>query len=155
MEDVKRILVVSRLTSDCEKAVHYGVSIAKKYGAELTVIYVINDPLLGGGWNLPIPAIEEAYRESREEAKKALDRIIGLERERGMKITEHIRNGEPSREVFRAVEEGKIDLIIMASHEEGRLEHFLFGRTNERIVRRMPCSVLLVKKEPEPGESSD
>jgi nucleotide-binding universal stress UspA family protein len=149
MDDVKRILVVSRLTRECEKAVHYGVSLSKKYGAELNIIYVIHDPLLGGGWNLPIPAIEEAYRESREEAKKALDRIIGLEREKGMTITELIRDGEPSREVFKAVEEKKIDLIIMVSHEEGRLEHFLFGRTNERIFRKMPCSILLVKKEPE------
>ncbi len=28
------------------------------------------------------------------------------------------------------------------------MEHFLFGRSNEEIVRRMPCSILLVKKEP-------
>jgi len=155
MEDVKRILVVSRLTGEDEKALHYGVSLSKKYGAELNIVHVIHDPLLGGGWNLPIPAIEEAYKESREEAKKALDRIIGLEREKGMTITELIMDGEPSREVFKVVEEKKIDLIIMVSHEEGRLEHFLFGRTNERIVRRLPCSVLLVKKEPEAVGSLD
>ncbi|MEJ2695504.1 MAG: universal stress protein [Candidatus Sulfobium sp.] len=152
MDDVKQILVVSRLTTEDEKAVHYGVSLCKKYGAELNIIHVINDPLLGGGWNLPIPAIEEAYRESREEARKALDRITGLEREKGMTINELIRDGEPSREVFKAVEEMKIDLIVMVSHEEGRLEHFLFGRTNERIIRRMPCSVFLVKKEPEAAD---
>lgn len=155
MDDVKRILVVSRLTRECEKALHYGVSLSRKYGAELNIIYVIHDPLLGGGWNLPIPAIEEAYKESREEAKKALDRIIGLERERGMTINELIRDGEPAREVFRTVEEKNIDLIIMVSHEEGRLEHFLFGRSNEKIIRKMPCSLLLVKKEPEPVESLD
>lgn len=155
MDDVKRILVVSRLTRECAKAVHYGVSLSKKYGAELSIVHVIHDPLLGGGWNLPIPAIEEAYKESREDAKKALDRIIGLEREKGMTITELIRDGEPSRAVLDLVEEKKIDLIVMVSHEEGRLEHFLFGRSNERIVRRLPCSVLLVKKEPEPVESFD
>jgi nucleotide-binding universal stress UspA family protein len=155
MEDVKKILVVSRLTRECEKALHYGVSLSRKYDAELNIIYVIHDPLLGGGWNLPIPAIEEAYRESREEAKKALDRIIGLEREKGMTINELIRDGEPSREIFKAVEEKNIDLIIMVSHEEGRLEHFLFGRTNERIIRKMPCSLLLVKKEPEAVDNLD
>jgi len=30
MEDVKRILVVSRDTKDCKKAVHYGVSLARE-----------------------------------------------------------------------------------------------------------------------------
>jgi universal stress protein A len=155
MDDVKRILVVSRLTKECAKAVHYGVSLSKKYAADLSIVHVIHDPLLGGGWNLPIPAIEEAFKESRDEAKKALDRIIGLEREKGMTITELIRDGEPSRAVLDLVEEKKIDLIVMVSHEEGRLEHFLFGRSNERIVRRLPCSILLVKKEPEPVESFD
>jgi nucleotide-binding universal stress UspA family protein len=36
----------------------------------------------------------------------------------------------------------------MLAHEEGRLEHFLFGRSNEEILRALPCSILLVKKEP-------
>jgi len=31
------------------------------------------------------------------------------------------------------------------------LEHFLFGRSNEELIRRMPCSLLLVKKEPGPA----
>ena len=38
----------------------------------------------------------------------------------------------------------------MLSHEEGHLEHFLFGRSNHELVRKMPCSILLVKKEPGP-----
>jgi hypothetical protein len=29
------------------------------------------------------------------------------------------------------------------------VEHFLFGRSNEELVRKMPCSIMLVKKEPE------
>ena len=44
MEDVKRILVISRMTKYCKKAVHYGVSLAKKYEAELYVIHVIHNP---------------------------------------------------------------------------------------------------------------
>jgi nucleotide-binding universal stress UspA family protein len=40
--------------------------------------------------------------------------------------------------------------MVMLAHEEGRLEHFLFGRTNDELLRRMPCSILLVKSEPAP-----
>ena len=29
------------------------------------------------------------------------------------------------------------------------LEHLLFGRSNDELVRRMPCSIMLVKKEAE------
>jgi nucleotide-binding universal stress UspA family protein len=59
------------------------------------------------------------------------------------------REGDPTVELFKAVKEEGIDLLIMLAHEEGHLEHFLFGRSNEEIIRKMPCSVLLVKKEPE------
>jgi ribonuclease P protein component len=41
MEDVKRILVLSSMTKSSRKAIHYGVSLSKKYvnsGANRTVI---------------------------------------------------------------------------------------------------------------------
>ena len=34
------------------------------------------------------------------------------------------------------------------NNEEGHLEYFLFGCSNKDIIRKMPCSILLVKKEP-------
>jgi len=48
MEDFKRILVISRSKKDCRKAVHYGVSLAKKYRAELYVMHVVHDPFIFG-----------------------------------------------------------------------------------------------------------
>jgi hypothetical protein len=37
--------------------------------------------------------------------------------------------------------------MIIPAHEEGRLEHLLFSRDNERLIRAMPCSILFVKHE--------
>lgn len=150
MEDIKRILVVSRSTKYCQKAVHYGVSLSQKYGAELYIIHVIHEPLIFGGWNLPIPSLEEEYRKMLKEAKVELNAIIQKEKKKGVKIKEMIKEGKPSEVILNAVKEENIDLIIMLSHEEGRLEHFLFGRSNEKIIREMPCSILLVEEEPEP-----
>lgn len=36
----------------------------------------------------------------------------------------------------------------MLAHEEGRLEDLFFNRSNDELVRKMPCSIMLVKKEP-------
>ncbi|WP_298273244.1 universal stress protein [Geobacter sp.] len=150
MEDFKRILVVSRMTTNCQEAVHCGVSLARKYGAELSIIHVIHNPFGLEGWNLPTVSLEKEYQEMMRQAKEDLDRILRKERSEGLAVTELIKKGEPTREILKAVEELKIDLLVMLAHEEWRLEHFLFGRSNEEIVRKMPCSVLLVKKEPEP-----
>jgi len=36
----------------------------------------------------------------------------------------------------------------MLAHEEGRLEHYLFGRAIEELTRKMPCSIFLVNYNP-------
>ncbi|GLI38795.1 universal stress protein [Geobacter hydrogenophilus] len=150
MEDFRRILVVSRMTTYCQEAVHCGVSLARKFGAELFIIHAIHNPFGLEGWNLPIVSLEKEYEKITRQAKEDLDRILAKERSNGLPVTELIRKGEPTKEILKAVEELNIDLLIMLSHEEWRIEHFLFGRSNEEIVRKMPCSVLLVKKEPQP-----
>jgi len=145
MEDIKRILVVSGMTRDCRKAVHYGISLCEKYGAELYVVHVVYEPLIFGGWNLPMPSLEEEYKRTLKQAKKELDAMIDLEKKKGVTIKELIKEGKPAEEILMTVKEENIGLIIMLGHEEGHLEHFLFGRSNEEILRKMPCSILIVK----------
>ncbi len=151
MEDVKRILVVSRDTQYCRKAVQYGVSLATRYGAKLYVLHVIHNPFSLQGWNLPIPSLEQEYMQLLRDTREELAGIIEAERRKGLTVTQLVKEGDPQEEIFRTVQDEKIDLIIMLAHEEGHLEHFLFGRSNEEIIRKMPCSILLVKKEPEPA----
>ena len=153
MEDIDQILVVSRMTKYCQKAVHYGISLAKKYGAALTVVHVIHDPFGIQGWNLPLPNLEKDFQNLMKKSRQQLDEIIAVENKGGMHIEVLLREGEPIEEILNVIKKKKINLLIMLAHEEGRLEHFLFGRSNEELVRRMPCSILLVKKEPGPAVS--
>ena len=79
-DDIKRILVVSRMTKYCQKAFHYGASLARKYGAELYVIHVIHNPFGYEGWNLPIYSLKEDYKRLQKESKKELDAIASSEK---------------------------------------------------------------------------
>lgn len=154
MDGIERILVVTRSTKYCRKAVHYGILLAKKHEAQLYVIHAIYNPFGLEGWNVPLPShtvLAEEYKSMQQEAKADLDKMINAERAGGMPIEVIISTEEPSnKKVFRVVQEKKIDLLIMRAHMEWRLEHFLFGRSNEEIIRKMPCSIMLVKDEPKP-----
>jgi universal stress protein A len=150
MDDINRILVVSRMTSECRKAIHYGISLAQTFKAELFVMHIVHDPLIFGAWNLPKASLEDEYKTALKVTKKELDVIIDAEKQKGVDIKEIIKEGDPTEVILSTLQQEKIDLIIMLAHEEGRLEHFLFGRVNEEIIRKLPCSVLLLKKEPEP-----
>ena len=150
MDDVKHILVLSRSAEDCCKAFQYGVSLARKYDAELFVLHVLHDPFNMEGWNLPLPdvgALKEEQQKMREDTRKELNQIISSEKTGGMEIKEFVKEGAPVDEVMKIVEKEKIDLIVMPAHAEGRLEHLLFSRDNERLMRTMPCSILFVKHE--------
>jgi universal stress protein A len=153
MHEVKRILVVCRMPEYCREAVHHGVSLSQKFGAELSVMYVFHDLFIRGDWNLPLQlgVMEDEYKKAMDEAKTKLDAILREERKKGTEVKEIVREGKPSEEILKVVKEEKIDLLIMIGHEESRLEHFLFGRDNEELLRKMPCSILMVKKEPGPA----
>ena len=151
MHDVKRILVVSRSTRYSSKGVHYGTSLARALGAELFLLHLFDDVFRLEHWQIPIPslnAFEEEYRARQERVKAEIDDIIRDEHAKGLPIQVLIRDGDPVREILQVVEENKIDLLIIIAYSEGRLEHFLFGRTNEELLRTLPCSVLFVKKKP-------
>jgi len=132
------------------KAIHYGASLAKKYGAQLTVIHVIHDPFGIEGWNLPVPNLEKDYQNLLKRTRKELDTIIEKELAGGIAIDVMLKEGDPTKEILEAVKEKKIDLLVMLAHEEGHLEHFLFGRSNHELILKMPCSILFIKKEPQP-----
>ncbi len=153
MKSFRRILVISRLIPHSRKAINLGVSIAHRYDAELYVLHLVSNPVGIMLLNAPGQFPEEEYKKynnSLQEAKELLNTIIEQEKQKGYPITELVSDRDPIEETERVVIEEKIDLIIMSAHEEGRIEHALFGGENDTIVRRMPCSILLVKNEPGP-----
>ena len=146
MEDIRKILAVNWMTQYCKRTVHYAVSLAAKYGTELSVIHVI-DTLWLQGWNVPMMSQAEGRSKDIERIKAELDNIIGGETKEGVRIKKIIKEGDPVEEILKFIGEEKIDLVIMRAHEEGRIERLLVGNSNDAIIRKMPCSVFLVKNE--------
>jgi universal stress protein A len=151
MEDFKNILVVVKSTRSCRKALHYGISLAKSYGARLHVMNLMHDPFGLEHWQLALPslkAIQEEYKDMRVKVKEDLDAMIAAEQAKGLEIQVSIAKGAPEKEILRAVKNQKIDLLIIVAHEEGYLEQKLFGHLNEEIHRKLPCTIMFVKQEP-------
>jgi nucleotide-binding universal stress UspA family protein len=145
MEKFRNILVVSRSTSKCAAVLETGIALARKFDARLHLLHIIHDPFSLEGWNLPIPSLEEEYRKMVADARRKLDAMVAEEKAKGLKVTERVENGDPAAEIEKVVEKENVDLILMLAHKEGHLEHFLFGRTNDTIIRRLPATLMLVK----------
>lgn len=147
MTGYKRILVVSRMIQSSQKAIQVGVSLAQHYGAELYVIHSVYNPFGLRGWSVGTLSLEKEYERILEDAREGLSALVEAEKTKGMSIKELVRTGEPTQEILKTIEEEKIDLLVMRAHKEGLLEDLFFERSNDELVRKMPCSIMLVKKE--------
>jgi nucleotide-binding universal stress UspA family protein len=139
------------------KAFHFGVSLARQYDAKLHVLHLVTDPVdmmvLNSSGLFP-EVMYTNYFDNQQDAKERLDMVIKKETDEGFPINELVSDNDSVEEILKVVSDEKIDLIVMLAHEEGRLEHALFGGENDAIVRRMPCSILLLKEELEPGNAT-
>jgi nucleotide-binding universal stress UspA family protein len=149
MENFTNILVIIRMIPSSRKAVRVGISLARKFDAKLLVLHLVSNPVDLMAVNAPGLFSDEQYKnylDSCQEAKEQLDKVIKQEVRDGFPIKELISDRNPVEEVVKVAKKEKIDLILLSAHEEGRLEHALFGGENDAVLRKMPCSILLVKK---------
>lgn len=152
MDIVNTILVLNRQHTDCIKAFHCGVSLAKKFEADLLIVHLPSTPTVLGVVDVPwvIPeGLNQVSIQSEQDELEIMKKLIKTENLRGVRIKEIVCNSDSFKSIAKIVNEEDIDLIIMPSNKEGLIEHALFGGENSELIRKMPCSILLVKNESE------
>ena len=50
-------------------------------------------------------------------------------------------------EIVRYGKEQNIDLMVLGTHGRGAIAHMLLGSVAEKVVRKAPCPVLVVRDE--------
>jgi len=77
------------------------------------------------------------------ELKQALDRLAPAEP--GLKMQHLLREGDAASVIEQIVREHHCDLVVLGSHGRTGLEHLFRGSVAEKVIRRCPCPVLVVK----------
>ncbi len=147
MENIKKILAVSWITQYCQATVRAAITVASRFDAELSVIHVVDTQLLQG-WNLPFKFHEAEHQKELERIRAELNTIINREKKESMKVKTIVKKGNPVEEILKYVEKEKVDLVVLRAHEKSRLERFMVGSSNDEIILKMPCAILLLKNEP-------
>jgi nucleotide-binding universal stress UspA family protein len=142
---LRKLLVPTDFSESARHALTYGVSFAREYGAELTLLHVVENLTVGYASDLfPVP-MAEVFQEISGYAKAELAKLAEVAREKKVGVVENVVQGKPSAEIIRFAQEQKIDMIVLGTHGKGMLDQALFGSTTERVVRRSPCPVLTVR----------
>jgi len=140
----KSILTTIDLTADAswQTALPKAVELARFYKAELHVVYVL--PVLG------TPLVAEFFppdfhSKSIAKAKAELEALTAAHIPTDVPVKLHLRHGEVHKEVLALIDECGADLVVMASHAPDRVGEFLVGSQADRVVRRSPVSVFVVR----------
>ena len=92
-------------------------------------------------------AFAHIEKEMRERGKKELERLVKEHVAGQVASRAKIRTGKPFLEIIGMAKEEDVDLIIIATHGHTGVEHIIFGSTAEKVVRKAPCPVLVVRSE--------
>jgi universal stress protein A len=128
-----------------DSAMEYAAEMAQRFGADLTILHVVHDPLDVTCSHIPHPPLEQLREEMIREAEHALQRrarrtLRVLPRAKTMVVA-----GPPYRQIIRYAEEHHVDLIVVGTQGLSGLERLVMGSTAERVVRTAPCPVVSIR----------
>jgi nucleotide-binding universal stress UspA family protein len=139
---LRKVLMPIDFSMHSKNALEYAVSIAKQFGAELYLLYVVEPTVYPhdfGFGPIGMPALEnELQNKGKRELQKLIDaKVAGVVNAKAV-----VKIGKPYQEIIDFAAKEKIDLIVIATRGHTEMEHILFGGTAEKVVRRAPCPVL-------------
>ena len=151
MSEFKNVLIVVSSPTYSRRALRKGVALALAMNAQVEVLVLMHDTLFGlENWQLALPSLKDIYAEEtriRIKTERLVSSLILQECGESAPVPVTLVDGPPLKEVLRCIKEHGTELVILPAHPEGGLEQRLFGKLNEEIHRKLPCSVLYIKQE--------
>lgn len=144
MLEIKRILFPIDFTENSSKVLPYLLSIAEKYDATIYLLHVVEDFCEWGGFYVPHLPIASYHTEALKGAEKMLDTVCDERLQGCVSFQRVLVCGDPVVEILKAIEEKKIDLLVMGTHGRKGLEHVFFGSVAENVVKKSPAPVLII-----------
>ena len=144
---LKKIICPVDFSTSSELALVQAVAMAEQTGAKLLLITVVQPmPAAMFSDGMLFTELRTMPDLSTEAAQEQLDKI----REKYCaaildRTSTQVSVGLPFVEIVRYAREVEPDLIVMGSHGLTGIEHLLIGSVAERVVRKAPCSVLVVR----------
>lgn len=145
MPNLQRLLVATDYSPAADKALNLACSIANRFGSELHLLHVIDEPL-------PLGLPEGMWIDPR----KILPALIGngktvladhtnkLNLEANIQVIREVVVGNPCEEIQKYAIDRGIGLIVVGTHGHRGISRMLVGSVAERTVRMATCPVMTV-----------
>jgi nucleotide-binding universal stress UspA family protein len=144
---LRQVLLATDLTPVSDAATEEAIRVAERDSAELLVLSVIEPARLrlpnGGGFGMRVD-------QERGRRERAVGRIVWAARDKGIRATFLIWEGDPAESIIAAAAAESADVIILGSHGRGRLGRMLLGSVSSQVAGTSSVPVLVVSASGRP-----
>jgi len=143
---MKKILVPVDFSKCSEKALHMAAQIAKKNGAEIILLHLIDLPSGEVGFVKDGTPTGPAAILLLEDTRKKFEKLLNKKYLEGINVQDFLDFNKPVEGIAEYAEKENADLIVMGSHGIGKTAGFFVGSNTEKVVRSSKVPVFVVKK---------
>ena len=150
---MKKILIPTDFSKTALTAAEVAAGIAKKAGAELLLLHVIEE---GSKGSFAVTG-EVQYSNMEEKlfmlkliqrAKQQMEKLAADPIFNGVIVKPELRIGSPFHGMRTIIAEQKVDLVVMGTTGVSGTVEMIIGSNTEKVVRHAKCPVLTVQKKP-------
>jgi nucleotide-binding universal stress UspA family protein len=141
----RRILCPIDFSEPCLKALAYAIDIARRSGARLTLLHIVEwFPEEDARIDLPL-VVPEYHLDLTEDARERMRRAVPPEALEGCDHEELVATGRPYRAILRVCRERQADLVVLGIHGRRAIDRVLAGATVCHVIREAGCPILAVR----------
>jgi nucleotide-binding universal stress UspA family protein len=147
--EYKRILWPTDFSENANAALPHVMSLSEKYAATVLALHVAEIPehfALHKDFTAGKGA-EDIYARVGKEIQDKLEAFCKEHLAECAEIETRVSMGAPEDVILKAVEEGGVDLVVMATHGYGGFKRWIYGGVAQRVAFNSKVPVLLVRAE--------
>lgn len=144
---LKKILFADDLSKRALRVLEVALDLARRYGAELTILNVREDFLSKAEMVMLRVDLSDFQDDMKKKAlavkEEVSDDVVAL---KGQDVNYQLllREGKPAEVIIDVARELEADLIVVGTHGASSLQYALFGSTSQGVIRHAGRSVLAV-----------
>ncbi|MDX1438821.1 MAG: universal stress protein [Rubricoccaceae bacterium] len=145
---IRRILAPTDFSPNARLATRHAAALAETYGAELTLLHVVNAAGLPVASVPPLGSIELSAESIMARSNEILLREAQALRDEfglGTDVHSFVRIGHPALDILDFMDENDSDLVVIGTHGRSGIRRLLMGSVAEQVVRNASCPVFTVK----------
>ena len=145
MISIKLVLIPTDFSEYSKAALPYAVDISRKYGAKLVILHIFDEELLSPIFFETGKTAKEYFERLQNRFEAAVEDFLSGVNTDGIELEAELGNGTPFVEIIRFAKENGADIIVMGTHGRTGIAHTLLGSVTEKVVRKSPCPVMVIR----------